>query len=383
MEDIYKIAGLIRKFRTHTLSANEARELWEWVNTDNHRQLFERLLDRKQEARVLYELQRYELQPAYERFRVRIHTTHRRIGFYLRVAAMLLLPLTATTFIYWWRNFHQQKTTLLVQSPVIPPGSRQAILTLTDGRQLPLGKHESPRIIADAESRLKYDSAGLSYELKKSASLIRKNRIDVPRKGEFSLTLSDGTRVYLNSDTRMTYPLVFEKNKREVELEGEAYFEVVRDSTRPFFVRTKDLTIRVLGTAFDVKCYADEDYTATTLVQGSVNVVQSGKELHLQPGEQSRYHRQTNVLDKTRVNTLLYTSWKDGLFIFERQRLEDLFIVLSRWYDVQVFFERQELKDKLFTGDLKRYTDISVCLRMLELTNDVEFEIRGTTILVK
>ena len=168
-----------------------------------------------------------------------------------------------------------------------------------------------------------------------------------------------------------------------MELEGEAYFEVAHDTVCPFFVRTGGLVVKVLGTAFNVKNYAGEDCIETTLVEGKVNVIYGEQKLDLQPGEQVRYHSATGYIDKLKVNPLLYVSWKDGLFIFERQRLEDLFTILSRWYDVEVLFEREELKDRLFTGDLKKYTDIGVCLQMLELTNKVKFEIRDNTILVK
>ena len=383
MEDFYKIVSLIRKFRIHHLDEKEVRQLWEWVNTNNNNQLFKRLLNRKYEVELLHQLQQYDSESAYQRFISRISSPRRHIRHWFRIAALFLLPLISGALIYWWTS-HTEKTEVpFTQSVVITPGGSRAILTLTSGKQIHLGDSMAEKNLSDANSHLQYDSTGLYYEQKKSKEISKKNTLYVPRKGEFSLVLSDGTKVYLNSDTRLIYPVIFEEGKREVELQGEAYFEVAHDSVCPFMVKTKDMTVKVLGTAFNVKSYADENRIETTLVEGKVNIIQGKQQLPLSPGEQIRYNPATGHLEKVKVNPLLYVSWKDGLFIFERQRLEDLFTILSRWYDVEIFFERQELKERLFTGDLKKYSDINVCLQMLELTNEIKFEIRGNTILVK
>ena len=152
----------------------------------------------------------------------------------------------------------------------------------------------------------------------------------------------------------------------------------IRDS-----VKTSDLSVQVLGTAFNLSCYPDDLRVETTLVRGSVKVEESKNEILLEPGEQACFDRGSGKMDKLKVNPALFISWKDGLFVFERERLEDMLTILSRWYDVVVFYKRTDVKDELFTGDLKKYNSIEEHLKMLEMTTDVQFEIRGNTIIVK
>ena len=209
------------------------------------------------------------------------------------------------------------------------------------------------------------------------------NKLYVPRRGEYNLTLSDGTRVFLNSDSRLIYPVAFGKGKREVILQGEGYFDVAKDAVRPFLVRTDDMIVRVLGTSFNLKCYPGDTRVEATLVRGSVEVVGGEREMLLAPGEQACLNRGSGKMEKAKVNTALYTSWKDGLFIFERERLEDILTILSRWYDVVIFYRRTDVKDDLFTGDLRKYDNIEEHLKMLEMTTNVQFEISGNTIIVK
>lgn len=385
MEDFYKIAVLFRKFRTHTIREEEVRELRAWLKDTKNRELFNRLLDGEREAGVMRELRKYDTQRAFRQFASRVHTRKRFIGFYLRVAAACAIPLILGVWIYWRTTPRDVAVEVpLAQSAIITtPGVKKAVLTLEDGMKMALGDAIEEEIVSTEGARLKIDSTGLIYHAGIAKDTLKMNKLYVPRRGEYNLTLSDGTRVFLNSDSRLIYPVTFGKGKREVILQGEGYFDVAKDAARPFLVRTDDMTVRVLGTSFNLKCYPGDTRVEATLVCGSVEVVGGEREMLLAPGEQACLNRGSGKMEKAKVNTTLYTSWKDGLFIFERERLEDILTILSRWYDVVIFYRRTDVKDDLFTGDLRKYDNIEEHLKMLEMTTNVQFEISGNTIIVK
>ncbi|WP_065219890.1 MULTISPECIES: FecR family protein [Butyricimonas] len=386
MKDFYKIAVLFRKFRTHSISEEEVEELRVWLQDRKNRKLFNRLMKGDREVQVMRELRKYNTSKAFCRFVGQVHPKKRNIGYYGQIAAAIVLPLIAGVLILWWanRNVREEVLPLTQSMPTIPaPGVKKAVLTLENGMKMALGNGMEEEIVSEEGARLKIDSTGLVYKMGAGKDTSKINKLFVPRRGEYNLTLSDGTRVFLNSDSRLIYPVAFGKDKREVILQGEGYFDVAKDSSRPFLVKTDDLSVRVLGTAFNLKCYPGDSRVEATLVRGSVKVLEGNIEMLLSPGEQARFDRESGEMDKLQVNTALYTSWKDGLFIFERERLEDILTVLSRWYDVAVFYQRTDVKDELFTGDLKKYGGIEEHLKMLEMTTNVKFEIHENTIIVK
>lgn len=379
MSDFYRIASLFRKFRTHAIQEDEVRELWEWMKAEENREFFKQMMDGEREVNVIQELKKYDREAAFRKFAGRTHLRKRRLMYYMRVAAVIALPIILGVLLYWWVDTPMQENI----SETLSPGQKKAILTLDDGTKMALGNVVNEEIIGCEGGGLRIDSTGLRYDGEKREETMRMNELYVLRKGEYALTLSDGTRVFLNSDSKLVYPVAFGNECREVILQGEAYFEVVKDEKCPFIVKTSDLSVQVLGTAFNLSCYPDDLRVETTLVRGSVKVEEGKNEILLEPGEQACFDRGSGKMDKLKVNPVLFTSWKDGLFVFERERLEDMLIILSRWYDVVVFYKREDVKDELFTGDLKKYNSIEEHLKMLEMTTDVQFEIRGNTIIVK
>lgn len=379
MNDFYRIASLFRKFRTHSIQEKEVCELKEWMRKGRNRELFNRVMDGEREVNNIRELKKYNRELAYQEFIGRTRLRKRKVVYYLRVAVAIALPIVLGVLLYWRVNSSVQENI----SEILSPGQRKAILTLDDGTKMALGDVVNEKVIVSVGNGLKIDSTGLRYDGEKQEETMRMNELYVPRKGEYALTLSDGTRVFLNSDSKLVYPVAFGNGTREVVLQGEAYFDVAKDEKHPFVVRTGELSVRVLGTAFNLSSYPGDDWIHATLVRGCVQVRKGEQELLLKPGEQARFDRKSGEMDKYTVNTALYTSWKDGLFVFERQRLEDMLTVLSRWYDVMIFYQHPEVKDELFTGDLKKYDNIEEHLKMLEMTTDMQFEIRGNTIIVK
>ncbi len=238
----------------------------------------------------------------------------------------------------------------------IEPGSQKAELILADGEVLNLDekkekdeiKEKDGTVISNTGSALVYNVSAKTNNQKTIY-----NSLVVPRGGEYQLQLEDGTKVWVNSETRLRYPTQFADNKRVVLLEGEAYFEVSKDKTRPFIVKTQGVDVRVLGTHFNISSYADEDAVRTTLVEGSVSVMDNknpDENLLLSPGHQAVFSKKSGDLKNKKVNVDLYASWKDGKFVFQESSLTDIMNRVSRWYDVKVFYQNREAGDLNFTG---------------------------------
>ena len=285
----------------------------------------------------------------------------------------------------WW--IYQQ--TLNVNQQVeevaqIIPGSSKAELIVENGKRYVLPEID-PGIINQEGTLIEHDKKSLSYSSAENEEINPPmHQIIVPRGGEYHLVLADGTKVWLNSESSIKYPAWFKGSSREVELKGEAYFDVNHNPQRPFFVNTEKVRLEVLGTAFNIKAYGDEYDVATTLVEGEVKVnptIVNASAVILKPGEQAVLKGASVKVGE--VNTRLYTAWKDGLFIFKEESLEQMFHRMSRWYDFKVFFANQSVKQFPFTGTVDRKEGIENILKLLEQTQRVKFEINKNIILVK
>lgn len=208
------------------------------------------------------------------------------------------------------------------------------------------------------------------------------NTLVVPAGAEYRLLLSDGTQVYLNAASELRYPTRFMAGKREVFLKGEAYFEVSRDTSRRFCVRTANMDIEVYGTSFDVDAYEDNREVSATLASGKIKARCQDQEYDLIPGQQVRFDPATGEARVKEVCTEVYTCWKDGYYYFEAIRLEDIMQTLSRWYNIQAFFVQPELKDIEFTGRLRRYEDVGQLFRKFEQTRNIRFDRKGNSVVV-
>ena len=272
-------------------------------------------------------------------------------------------------------------------SHTIEPGGAKASLILSTGDVVDLAatsgaiRVNDGMVIQNCGNMLSYqDTAG-----KVPTDSLIYNVVTVPKGGEYQLVLSDGTQVYLNSMTRIRYPVRFTGDTRDVELEGEAYFEVARDEEKPFVVRTACYDVTVLGTRFNVTAYRDEVFTSTTLVQGAVAV--SGKGI---TGSKRLHADERLVLDKAtggvkveKVDVSYYTAWKDGKFRFRDVRLEEIMRIVERWYDVTVEYDSDEVKDFRFGFNMSRHETIEPLLRVFELNGKVKIERNGKVLKVK
>ena len=264
-------------------------------------------------------------------------------------------------------------------------GSPKATLVLDDGRMIPLTADTSFRMQVEGVMMKEDLDAGLKYEVSDSLREVLKhqpagyNRLVVPRGGEYIMTFADGTRVWLNAETEMRYPVVFGKDTREVYVKGEAYFEVAKDASCPFIVHALGVATRVLGTSFNVMAYEGEERVEITLVTGKVEVGNAGSKCSLVPGWQAVVDQETHRITRRDVNVLAYTSWRNGLFDFGEMTLEELVVKLSRWYDVDFVFEN-DARGKRFTGAVKRNNTLEFTLHFIEKTSNVYFKVDGRTI---
>ena len=296
------------------------------------------------------------------------------------VAALILICISIALLF-------QRKSTVPSQSfamvEEIKAGEMKAMLTLGDGKKVELPGEG----LLDMDLGFAYateDSlSGLVYRFRDSVQAPHEyHTLTVSRAGEYIMTLPDGSRVWLNSETELKYPVMFDKDKREVFLTGEAYFKVAKDSKRPFVVITPKTRTTVLGTSFNVMAYRDELQTEVTLVKGAVKVMAGEKECRIAPGQQLTVDNGSLQMSQREVNVSFYTSWKDGLFDFDDMSLEELGIKLSRWYDVDFFFANQEAAQKRFTGAIKRNRSLQFMLDFIQKTSGVRFERKEKTVTV-
>lgn len=269
--------------------------------------------------------------------------------------------------------------------PEIRSAEMKALLIKTDGEQVMLGK-ESRQLKEKNGMLIAVDSGGLEYPAGRQSAFHSAdyNELIVPRAGMYCLSLSDGTRVWLNADSRLKYPVFFAENERRIRLSGEGYFQVAKDTNSPFIVETDLGEIRVLGTEFNIKCYPDETIVATTLVNGKVSFTNPGvPEKILDPGQQLLFEKGNREAKIRRVNVCNYTGWKDNQLIFHKETLEEIMRILARWYDIEVVFENDALKQLEFSGNLDKYTDIETFFRLFGIGADVRFQLSGRTVYIK
>lgn len=309
----------------------------------------------------------------------------RKIWYWSAAAASLLIILTVSLLFIRNSNKDKKVDNQYIASSKIIPGSNKAILITEDGNQIDLdSKGEKLVSVQSRMLVLKDKSNRLIYQKSKSPlKLGRKiafNTLIIPRGGQYELVLSDGTKVWMNADSRLKYPISFEGTERVVELEGEAYFEVAKNKLMPFKVITGKKTVRVLGTHFNVSAYPDEPYQIT-LLEGSVKLNYEEKaSTVLIPGEQATLNSKSEF-DVAKVNATDAIAWKEGIFLFKNENIQNVMKKISRWYDIDVEYQG-DVYDKRLGGMVSRYADIQDLLKTISLTGSVHFKINGRRVTV-
>jgi transmembrane sensor len=298
----------------------------------------------------------------------------------LAIAAVLIPLLVVTGLLFIGRsrysdNSHEQYSDLLSasrQSKASLVLSTGEILSLDDASKGKTFVKEGVRIRQDETDRIIYSDAGI----------LRIHSLITPRAGEYQIELSDGTRVWINSDSRLDFPTVFDEKERRVSLSGEAFFEVTEDAARPFIIATTIMEVVVTGTALNI-CHYPGEAAITTLVEGELFVSnQDHRKIKLYPGQQASVATEHSPVHVKQVNTTYFTSWVDGMLIFRDMPLHVLANRIERWYDVEVVFTDHKSKDIRFTGAIKKEKPVSFLVDLIEKTSDVRFSIKDNKLLV-
>ena len=300
----------------------------------------------------------------------------------IAASIILLVGLFVGRTINGVRDIHEEQE---LAKSVMQPGTSKAILMMADGKEVVLEQGQNLNILLNERVRVATSSQGIVYEEYGKGMVTEEyNKLTTPVGGEYSLVLSDGTKVFLNADSELKYPVEFSDGKRIVDLKGEAYFEVHKDSLRPFIVRMNGAEVTVLGTSFNVNTYGDDGQIYTTLVNGSVRVssVKNGQAEVLKPGMQSVMDVQSGQLTVREVDVEPYVAWREGRFVFRAMTLDLIMRQLQRWYDFEVFYQNPELKDYEFRGVIKRDMDLDKVLSVIKVTTNVDFEVKGKVITI-
>ncbi|MBW7840774.1 MAG: FecR domain-containing protein [Chitinophagaceae bacterium] len=293
---------------------------------------------------------------------------------------------------YWWSMQSRHNPQQLAEANHenqyqndLEPGGNKAVLTLADGSTIILDSINSGAISTQGNVMvIKLSDGQLSYKVsaqKEAGATISYNTITTPKGGQYQLELADGSKVWLNAASSLTFPTAFSGAQRNVKMKGEAYFEVSKDASKPFIVSAGEVSVEVLGTEFNVNAYEDEENLKTTLLKGAVNVTDNRQTITLVPGEQARFNHsnhQLKTLKGVDVNSVI--AWKNGFFSFNDASLKEVMQQLARWYDVDVVYEGT-VKEREFGGKIDRNANASQVLKILEESN-VHFRIEGKKIIV-
>ena len=296
-------------------------------------------------------------------------------------AAALILVLGAAALWQWWPQPQQQLARTKAKINAIHPATDQATLTLADGRTIILDTAGNGLIAETDGARITGTPGQLQYNSTGNATATTgANILTVPRGGKFKLLLPDGSTVWLNSATALKYPAVFTNGRREVELDGEAFFDI-KPGTAPFIVKTKQMDVQVLGTSFNVMAYKDEPAVAATLVAGKVAVTTQQSRLLLQPEEQASVSGNSTGISKSLPDLNEVLAWKNGEFRFNQKQLPYILRQVARWYDVAIEY-RGAMPTENFDGVVSRKSNVADLLEILEETRAIHFKIEDRKIIV-
>lgn len=382
--DKLHIAEQIYTYLQGTIDEDGLLKLEEWKNnSDANKELFERLSKTSFYNDKVGFYSQFDPYYNLKNLQKSLQRKRRLLWFrYGSVAASVLIPLFLILFLLPHRG---EKEMISLASSTLQPGQPIATLILSDGSQRDLATEDFTISLGgtkavNSTNQLVYNNTDSIVPSEKKEY----NTIIVPHGGEYQLILSDGSKLWLNSESSVHFPVKFDREIREITISGEVYLNVAKDTRRPFIVNTDDFAIRVLGTSFNVRAYKDENAIYTTLVEGKIRIdAPDGRLFNISPSEQLCYDKPSNQYTTKQVDPELYISWKDGVYVFEKQSLENVLETISRWYDLKIFYVNNEVKDISFSGRIKRYEDARLILQLFEQLGGVKFKVQGRTLLVE
>lgn len=390
-DELLHISYLLRQSLREQLSEEERAELLAWcVENPANQRLYDRCHDEDALVQSLSNPAPVDPQVIWNQISVNVSFRREPILYRLRpfrniAAAIFLLLFTGATW-YMVRSRNKPNSTptnfpIVIKSDVVPGGSK-ALLTLADGSSLPLDSAHNGQLALQGKVRVLNQDGNLSYAANGQDGKMVLNTMTTPRGGQYRLVLPDGSRVWLNAASSLRYPTAFTGKTREVELAGEAYFEIAKDKNKPFTVKTTNTAIEVLGTSFNVNAYPDEPDQRTTLVDGNVKVSnKENKSAFLQPGQQAvtgQLPEGLMILNNTDLEATL--AWKNGYFLYKKAHIQTIMRQIARWYDVDI--EYTSPVDDLFYTKIPRNATVSAVFEALQAAGGVHFTFEGRKIIV-
>ena len=384
------ILALIEKYQSGTINTNEQQHLDEWYHSFNDEEavINSRANDTPQQ---LNERLKIRLQQTILEQKNNVIPMRRRWRLPAAAAAVALIILASATFLFFSSKYPQQQLAAVKQVKKKPktdfaPGGNKAVLTLADGSAIVLDSAVNGTISNQGKIKVvKLDNGLLAYSIngqqvtENDAAFF--NTISTPRGGQYQVTLSDGTRVWLNAASSIRFPVMFAGKERKVEITGEAYFEVAKNKQMPFKVKANSSEIEVLGTHFNVNAYNDETATRTTLLEGSVKIKKDNYSALLVPGQQSQVNKNGEIKVVNNADIEEVVAWKDGLFILKKADIPSVLRQIARWYDVDIVYKGNVPPGRI-TGDMPRNMKLSKMLEVMELVG-VHFKIEDNKVLVE
>ncbi len=374
------IIQLIEEYLSGEMEDVRREELMAWLDKKEENRLFlKRLIQDGTWEQRWRQWEKIDTEAAIRRFDRCTRLDHGKRAYkrWVAVVAVAALLLLAVGFSLRQLMNRTEVAPVLVEN--ILPGSDKAILILANGEKMKLENSDSLQVDLGAGSQLVNKDNQLVYQGEETGEL-QYNELQIPRGGEYQVKLADGTIVRLNSGSSLRYPIAFGKEKREVVLKGEAYFQVAKGKA-PFYVQVGGLTVRVYGTVFNINShYCDRIQTA--LVEGKVSILLGGKEFMMNPSQLADFDVSSGTLDIRDADLTPCLAWTKGLFIFNNQTLGQIMSTLSLWYDMEVFFQNPVLEQLHFTGCVRRYEAIDNILKALSESVGVKINKQGKTLTV-
>jgi transmembrane sensor len=294
---------------------------------------------------------------------------------YPAVAAAILLLLSAALFTLKWAK----KTPDVTAFNELVPGCDKAMLTLADGSVIILDSTGS-KAISQGNTAIRQHKGKLLYIQQGPEKGISYNTLTTPRGGQFRLTLPDGSEIWLNAASSITYPTAFTGNRRKVSVSGEVYMEIAKNENMPFEVSVKDVEVTVLGTRFNINAYDDEPSLNTTLLEGAVKISRRNNDQLLMPGQQEQLLPDGTFEIIDEADTASVVAWKNGMFSFNDADIPAVMRQINRWYDAEIIYKSEVSQH--FMGNVPRNVPVSKLLTMLELTGRLHFKVDGKKIIV-
>ena len=379
MKDSKHIKLLFERYLNNHVSREETAELFQYFQDTNNKEALEQMIENQLESRDKEELiDKMILDRVFGKIdldtepqNIKSPTWYKITG----VAAAIIL-IISISYLFLNRSTYNDHT-----ATIIEPGRDKATLVLSSGKTIVLEDVANGKLTEELGTTIeKTEKGGINYKIEGNTDVrIAMNLLNVPKGGQFQITLSDGTKVWLNSNSSLKYPSAFSASERRVELKGEAYFEVSKNKQKPFIVETSLQKVEVLGTKFNINAYDDESSTQTSLAEGSVRVSCKNNTTLLKPGQQSTLTDQNIAVRSINLDQVL--DWKNGDFNFSNNNLKEIMRKISRWYNIEVIFEGP-ISQETYVAQISRKKRLNDVLRALQLSGSIKYSIRNNKLYI-